>query len=60
MIGKVGLGSFAKGILDYCQYDSLDKGKTDKVVKTINRAEVRGELVFSQGLDYQKRLKWGC
>jgi hypothetical protein len=46
-------------LLDYCQYDSLDKGKadkTDKAVKTINRAEVRGELVFSQGLIIKKDL----
>jgi Relaxase/Mobilisation nuclease domain len=45
MIGKVSLGSYAKGILEYCYYDKElldDKAKQD--------AKVRGEIIYIQNL----------
>ena len=52
MIGKVSLGSYPKGILDYCLFESVKvggHGGEDK--KRIDRSEIRGEVVYSQNLD---------
>lgn len=51
MIGKVGLGRYAKGILAYCYYD---KPLSIKQIKQLGADEVRGELVYIQNLALQK------
>lgn len=51
MIGKVGLGRYAKGILAYCYYD---KELTAKQIRQLGPDDVRGELVFIQNLALQK------
>lgn len=47
MIGKVGLGNFAKGILSYCYYE---KELSAKQSKEMTLDDVRGELVYIQHL----------
>jgi hypothetical protein len=47
MIGKVGLGNFAKGILSYCYYE---KELTAKQLKEVTIDDVRGELIYIQHL----------
>lgn len=47
MIGKVGLGNFAKGILNYCYYE---KNLTAKQSKEVTIDDVRGELIYIQHL----------
>lgn len=44
MIGKVTLGNYAKGILEYCYYDKV-LTKDD-----LGNAEVRGEIIYLQNL----------
>lgn len=51
MIGKVGLGRYAKGILEYCYYD---KQLTAKQIRQLGPDDVRGELVYIQNLALQK------
>jgi len=51
MIGKVGLGRYAKGILQYCYYD---KQLTAKQISELGPQDVRGELVYIQNLALQK------
>ncbi|TKT92653.1 relaxase/mobilization nuclease domain-containing protein [Dyadobacter frigoris] len=51
MIGKVGLGRYAKGILVYCYYD---KPLSTKQIKQLGTEDVRGELVYIQNLALQK------
>ena len=51
MIGKVGLGRYAKGILAYCYYD---KQLTEKQIRQLGPDDVRGELVYIQNLALQK------
>jgi hypothetical protein len=51
MIGKVGLGRYAKGILAYCYYD---KPLSAKQIKQLGADDVRGELVYIQNLALQK------
>ena len=51
MIGKVGLGRYAKGILAYCYYD---KPLSTKQIKQLGADDVRGELVYIQNLALQK------
>ena len=51
MIGKVGLGKYAKGILAYCYYD---KQLTAKQIRELGPGDVRGELVYIQNLALQK------
>ena len=51
MIGKVGLGRYAKGILQYCYYD---KQLTAKQISELGPKDVRGELVYIQNLALQK------
>ena len=51
MIGKVGLGRYAKGILAYCYYD---KQLSTKQIKQLGTDDVRGELVYIQNLALQK------
>lgn len=51
MIGKVGLGRYAKGILQYCYYD---KQLSSKQIKGLGPKDVRGELVYIQNLALQK------
>ena len=51
MIGKVGLGRYAKGILAYCYYD---KQLTAKQIRQLGPDDVRGELVYIQNLALQK------
>ncbi|MDQ6482607.1 relaxase/mobilization nuclease domain-containing protein [Dyadobacter sp. LHD-138] len=47
MIGKAGLGSYAKGILEYCYYE---KELTGKQRKSLTLEDVRGELIYVQHL----------
>jgi hypothetical protein len=47
MIGKAGLGSFAKGILEYCYYEK-ELSETKRRQMTVE--DVRGELVYVQHL----------
>lgn len=47
MIGKVGLGNFAKGILSYCYYE---KELSAKQAKEMTLDDVRGELIYIQHL----------
>jgi hypothetical protein len=47
MIGKVGLGNFAKGILNYCYYE---KNLTAKQSNEVTIDDVRGELIYIQHL----------
>lgn len=47
MIGKVGLGNFAKGILSYCYYE---KELSAKQTKEMTLDDVRGELIYIQHL----------
>lgn len=47
MIGKAGLGSYAKGILEYCYYE---KELTVKQRKSLTIEDVRGDLVYVQHL----------
>lgn len=51
MIGKVGLGRYAKGILAYCYYD---KQLSIKQIKQLGTDDVRGELVYIQNLALQR------
>ncbi|WP_254410948.1 relaxase/mobilization nuclease domain-containing protein [Dyadobacter diqingensis] len=51
MIGKVGLGRYAKGILAYCYYD---KQLSIKQIKQLGADDVRGELVYIQNLALQR------
>ena len=46
MIGKVSLGSYAKGILEYCYYDKVFNDDKEKQ----QEAQVRGEIVYIQNL----------
>jgi hypothetical protein len=47
MIGKAGLGSYAKGILEYCYYQKNQQTTEDQQSKP---QSVRGELVYIQNL----------
>ncbi|MCF0075801.1 relaxase/mobilization nuclease domain-containing protein, partial [Dyadobacter sp. CY261] len=47
MIGKAGLGSYAKGILQYCYYQ---KGQQTTAAGQLEGQSVRGELVYIQNL----------
>lgn len=47
MIGKAGLGSFPKGILEYCYYE---KELTEKQRQKLTLQDVRGELIYVQHL----------
>ncbi|QRR01492.1 relaxase/mobilization nuclease domain-containing protein [Dyadobacter sandarakinus] len=47
MIGKVGLGNFAKGILSYCYYE---KELSAKQANKMTLGDVRGELIYIQHL----------
>ncbi len=47
MIGKASLGSYIKGILEYCYYD---KELTAKMKKELKPQDIRGELVYIQNL----------
>jgi hypothetical protein len=47
MIGKAGLGSYAKGILEYCYYEKQLSGKQRK---NLTPDDVRGELIYVQHL----------
>lgn len=47
MIGKAGLGSYAKGILEYCYYQ---KGQQTTASEQSKQQSVRGELVYIQNL----------
>lgn len=53
MIGKAGLGNYAKGLLEYCYYEkkNLSEHKRD----TLTIKDVRGELVYIQnlGIDFK-------
>ncbi|GGB83204.1 relaxase/mobilization nuclease domain-containing protein [Dyadobacter sediminis] len=53
MIGKAGLGNYAKGILEYCYYEKNNLSERKREALTIN--DVRGELVYIQnlGLDFK-------
>jgi hypothetical protein len=51
MIGKVGLGRYAKGLLNYCYYD---KQLSAKQISALGPQDVRGELVYIQNLALQK------
>jgi Relaxase/Mobilisation nuclease domain len=48
MIGKVGLGNYALGILEYCYYEK--QKMTDKQRQTLSMKDVRGELIYLQHL----------
>jgi hypothetical protein len=48
MIGKVSLGSYAKGILEYCYYDKKNISERQRSNLSIN--EVRAEIVYIQNL----------
>lgn len=52
MIGKAGLGSYAKGILDYCYYG---KEISAKMKNELSADTVRGELVHIQNLAIKTR-----
>lgn len=47
MIGKASLGSYIKGILEYCYYE---KEMTSKMKKELKPQDIRGELVYIQNL----------
>jgi len=47
MIGKAGLGNYAKGILEYCYYE---KELSEKREKSLSIDDVRGELIYVQHL----------
>lgn len=47
MIGKVSLGSYIKGILEYCYYD---KELTAQLKKQLRPEDIRGELIYIQNL----------
>ncbi|WAC12438.1 relaxase/mobilization nuclease domain-containing protein [Dyadobacter pollutisoli] len=47
MIGKAGLGSYAKGILQYCYYDKTQPLTAGEKIPAEN---IRGELVYIQNL----------
>lgn len=47
MIGKASLGSYVKGILEYCYYE---KELTSKMKKELKPQDIRGELVYIQNL----------
>lgn len=54
MIGKAGLGNYAKGILEYCYYE---KNKiTEEQRSNLTKDDVRGDLVYVQNLalDFKK------
>lgn len=53
MIGKAGLGNYAKGILEYCYYEKNNLSERKRQTLTIN--DVRGELVYIQnlGIDFK-------
>lgn len=44
MIGKVSLGNYAKGILEYCYYEKV------LTKEDLGKAEVRGEIIYLQNL----------
>ena len=47
MIGKASLGSYAKGLIEYCYYD---KHVSAKMRQGLDEQDVRGELVYIQNL----------
>ncbi|MGX5856000.1 relaxase/mobilization nuclease domain-containing protein [Dyadobacter jiangsuensis] len=47
MIGKATLGSYAKGLIEYCYYD---KHVSAKMRQNLDEQDVRGELVYIQNL----------
>ena len=47
MIGKASLGSYAKGLIEYCYYD---KHVSAKMRQRLDEQDVRGELVYIQNL----------
>ncbi|ADQ17067.1 relaxase/mobilization nuclease domain-containing protein [Leadbetterella byssophila] len=47
MIGKASLGSYIKGILEYCYYD---KELTARMKRQLRPEDIRGELVYIQNL----------
>jgi hypothetical protein len=47
MIGKASLGSYAKGLIEYCYYD---KHVSAKMRHKLDEQDVRGELVYIQNL----------
>jgi hypothetical protein len=47
MIGKASLGSYAKGLIEYCYYD---KHASAKMRQRLDEQDVRGELVYIQNL----------
>ena len=47
MIGKATLGSYAKGLIEYCYYD---KHVSAKMRQSLDEKGVRGELVYIQNL----------
>lgn len=47
MIGKASLGSYAKGLIEYCYYD---KHVSAKMRQSLDEQDVRGELVYIQNL----------
>lgn len=53
MIGKAGLGNYAKGILEYCYYEKSPL--SEKKLEKLTIEDVRGELVYIQnlGIDYK-------
>ncbi len=53
MIGKAGLGSYAKGILEYCYYEKKNLSESKR--QQLTAKDVRGELVYIQnlGIDYK-------
>lgn len=53
MIGKAGLGNYAKGILEYCYYEKNNLSEKKREILTVD--DVRGELVYIQnlGIDYK-------
>ena len=53
MIGKAGLGSYAKGILEYCYYEKKNLSESKR--QQLTTKDVRGELVYIQnlGIDYK-------
>lgn len=47
MIGKASLGSYAKGLIEYCYYD---KRVSAKMRQSLDEQDARGELVYIQNL----------
>jgi hypothetical protein len=47
MIGKASLGSYAKGLIEYCYYD---KHVSPTMRQRLDEQDVRGELVYIQNL----------